>query len=397
MTENKIQNRYLILAIGACVQFTYGIAYVWSVFQPYAIKKFSLDTSAANQPFGLLLGLFAIGNLTGGYLQKKLNTTFIIYIGSTVMCLGLLATAYVPVDKPWLLNITYGCFTGFGCGCAYNTLLATMQKWFPDKRGMVTGIIVCSAGLFGLIMNPIANHFLEVSDFTTAMVVVAGILFVICVTCGWVIKTPPAGYMADYKPIKIPTTSKQYTVRDMVRTKQYYILAITFMLAVPAYFLINPMLMSLGVERGLTTKIALLGVMLVSIMNTTGRLVTPWLSDRIGRKLLLMFLFLFSTFSISLLTIASGNGFLILVSCIAFTYGGFMGMYPTVSADYFGVKNAGINYGVVMLGYAMSSIGCPYLVRAVQTMPMGTAFSFVIAAGANVVGFILLLGLKKPE
>ncbi|MDD3172986.1 MAG: MFS transporter, partial [Herbinix sp.] len=108
-------------------------------------------------------------------------------------------------------------------------------------------------------------------------------------------------------------------------------------------------------------------------------------------------LFLFNTISISFLTIASGNLFLILVSCVAFAYGGFMGMYPTISADYFGVKNAGMNYGVVMLGYAISSIGCPYLVRAVHTMPMGTAFSFVIAAAANIIGFLLMLGLKKPE
>jgi MFS transporter, OFA family, oxalate/formate antiporter len=397
MTTDKIKNRYIILAFGACVQFCYGIAYVWSMFQPYAITKYSLDTSAANQPFGIMLGVFAIGNLIGGFLQKKLNATFLIYVGSTIMCLGLFATAYVPVDKPWLLNITYGVIVGLGCGIAYNTLLATMQKWFPDKRGMVTGIIVCSAGLFGLIMNPIAQHFLVTGGFTIAMTVVAGSLYVICISCAWVIKAPPKGYMEDYRPVNIPTTSKQYTIREMLGTKQYYIIAFSFMLAVPAYFLINPMLMSLGVDRGLSTGVALLGVMLVSVMNTTGRLTAPWISDRIGRKPLLLFLFLFSTISVSALTIATGNLFLILIACIALAYGGFMGMYPTISSDYFGIKNAGVNYGVVMLGYAICSVGCPYIVRAVKLMPMGTAFSFVIAAAASIVGFILLLGLRKPE
>lgn len=397
MMTDRLRNRYLILALGACVQFCYGIAYVWSMFQPYAIKKYNLDISAANLPFGVMLALFAVGNLTGGFLQRRCRATLLIYIGSTVMCSGLLATAYVPVDKAWLLNVTFGVIVGLGCGIAYNTLLATMQKWFPDKRGMVTGIVVCSAGLFGLIMNPIAQHFLETGGFTIAMTVVAGSLYLICLACGWVIQSPPEGYMTDYRPTKIPMTGKQYQIREMLKTKQYYLIAFSFMFAVPAYFLINPMLMSLGVERGLTTGTALFGVMLVSVMNTSGRLSAPWLSDRIGRKLLLLSLFLLSMLSVLALTVAYGNLFLILIACIALAYGGFMGMYPTISSDYFGIKNAGVNYGVVMLGYAACSVICPYIVRAVKVMPMGTAFSFVIAAVANVLGFILILRLKKPE
>ncbi len=397
MTNTKIPNRYVILIFAACVQFCYGIAYVWSIFQPYAIQKYNLDTSSANLPFGIMLGVFTFGNLAGGYLQKKLPVRLLILGGSAVLCLGLFLSAYVPVSHPWLLNITYGCITGFGCGVAYNTMLATMQKWFPDKRGMVTGIIICSAGLFGLIMNPIANSILEQRGFKTAMVSVAAILFLICFTLGWFIKTPPIGYKSDVRPKNIPVTSKQYTMAMMIRTKQYYILTITFMLAVPAYFLMNPMLMSLGKERGLSTGLALFGVMLVSVLNTTGRLVTPWLSDRIGRKNLLLFLFLFNMMAIAFLTVAKGDLFLIFISCIAFSYGGFMGMYPTISSDYFGMENAGMNYGIVMIGYAISSIGCPYLVRAVQGTSMGTAFSFVIAAIASVVGFLLMISLKKPE
>ncbi len=397
MTKTKENNRYLILVMGTLVQFCYGIAYVWSVFQPYAKDRFSLDTSAANLPFGLLLGLFAVGNLAGGYLQKKWNVTLLILCGSMIMCLGLLATAYVPVDRPWLINITFGCITGFGCGCAYNTLLATLQRWFPDKRGMVTGIIICAAGMFGLIMNPIANHILEIYGFTTAMTAVAGILLTICLLCGWAIKAPPEEDREGCRPAHIPAADRQYGIKDMLRTKQYYILAVTFALAVPAYFLINPMLMSLGMERGLSTGAALTGVMLVSVMNTAGRLLMPWISDFTGRKPILMFLFLFNTVTISLLTISDGYPFLILISCIALAYGGFMGMYPTVSADYFGSRNAGMNYGVVMLGYALSSIGCPYLVRLVAKLPMGTAFSFIIAAAASILGFLLLLALKKPD
>lgn len=383
--------------MGTLVQFCFGLAYVWSVFQPYVKERFTLDTSGANLPFGIFLGVFTIGNLVGGYLQKKWNITLIILSGSVLMCLGLLATAYVPLDQPWLINITFGCIAGFGCGCSYNTLLATLQRWFPDKRGLVTGIVVCAAGLFGLIMNPIANYILITYDYTTAMTAVAAILLTICLSCGWAVKAPDKEYKLDYKPGNVDSMDKQYSMGEMIKTKQYYIIAITFMLAVPAYFLMNPMLMSLGVERGLSRGVALLGVMMVSIMNTTGRLFMPWISDFIGRKNVLLALFCINIIAISLLTISTGYLFLGLVSCIALSYGGFMGMYPTISADYFGTKNAGMNYGVIMIGYALSSISCPYLVKLVDKTTMGTGLSFVIAAIASVLGFLLVLRLKKPR
>ena len=396
MKEHK-NYRYLLLIMGACVQFCCGIAYMWSVFQPYAIKKYTLDTSAANLPFGILLGVFVLGNLAGGMLQKKWNVRWIILTGAAIMCLGLFATAFVPVSNPWLLNVTFGCMAGFGCGVTYNTVLATLQRWFPDKSGLVTGIIICSAGLFGLVMNPIANKLLGEYGFRTAMAIVAGILFIISILAGFFIKAPQEHYLEQFLSENETAVKKQFSTEEMVRTKQYYIVAITFALAVPSYFLMNPMLMSLGVERGLSTGTALIGVMLVSVMNTTGRLVMPWISDRIGRKAVLQVLFALNIVTVLLLTITSGFGFLVLVSCIALFYGGFMGMYPTINADFYGTKHAGVNYGIVMLGYAISSISCPYLVRAVAKSSMGISLSFVIAAVASGLGFLLILMLKRPE
>ena len=389
--------RYLLLVMGACVQFCCGIAYMWSVFQPYAIKKYALDTSAANLPFGILLGVFVFGNLAGGILQKKWNVRLIILIGAVIMCFGLFATAFIPVQNPWLLNITFGCLAGFGCGLTYNTVLATLQRWFPDKSGLVTGIIICSAGLFGFVMNPIANKMLELYGFRTAMATVAMILFIISMFAGVFIKAPTKDYLEKFSEKNDIAIKKQFTTKEMVHTKQYYIVAITFALAVPSYFLMNPMLMSLGMERGLNAKTALLGVMLVSIMNTIGRLSMPWISDKLGRKVVLQVLFAMNIITVLLLIIATGYAVLVLVSCIALYYGGFMGMYPTLNADFFGTKNAGVNYGVVMFGYAISSIFCPYLVRAVAKSSMGISLSFVIAAVASGLGFLLILMLNRPE
>jgi OFA family oxalate/formate antiporter-like MFS transporter len=203
--------------------------------------------------------------------------------------------------------------------------------------------------------------------------------------------------MADYNRLNNQSPKKQYTIKEVLRTSQYYLITFSMMLAVPAYFLISPMLMTLGTERGLSETTALAGVMIVAVMNTSGRLLAPWISDKLGRKNVLLGLFLLNMVSILTLTVAGNYIFLITVSLVGFSYGGFMGMYPTITSDYFGMLHNGINYGAVMVGYGISSISCPYLVKAVQASSMGTVLSFIIAAIASVGGFILILFIKNQN
>jgi OFA family oxalate/formate antiporter-like MFS transporter len=389
--------RYVILIAGVFIQFCYGLAYVWSIFQPYVLDTFQMDAGSASLPFGIFLACFSLGNITGGLLQKKLSSTLLIISGSFIMCLGLIFSSFIPLDQGSLLNLTYGVISGFGCGIAYNTSVATVQKWFPDKRGLVTGMLICSTGSFGLIMNPFAKSVLSESGFFAGIRMVGISLFVITMIFGWFIRKPAPDYMADYSGSATKAIQKQYTIGEVLRTKQYYFITLSMMLAVPAYFLINPMLMTLGAERGLSETTALLGVMIVAVMNTAGRLLAPWISDKLGRKNVLLSLFVLNMASILTLTVANNYFFLVIVSLVGFSYGGFMGMYPTITSDYFGILHNGINYGAVMVGYGIASISCPYLVKAVQASSMGTVLSFVIAAIASVGGFVLVLFIKKQE
>lgn len=395
--KNPKSYRYLILIAGILIQFCYGLAYVWSMFQPYALSEFKMDAGSASLPFGIFLACFSIGNVTGGLLQRKFSSVLLIISGSFIMCMGLFLSSFVPLSHGSLVNITYGLISGFGCGIAYNTSVATVQKWFPDKRGLVTGMMICSTGSFGLILNPFVKGVLTTSGFSAGMRMVGITLFVITMIFGWFVKRPTADYMPEYNGTGANSLQKQYTISEVLRTKQYYFITLSMMLAVPAYFLINPMLMTLGAERGLSETAALLGVMIVAVMNTLGRLLAPWVSDKLGRKNVLLSLFVLNMASILTLTVAGNYFFLVVVSLVGFSYGGFMGMYPTITSDYFGMLHNGINYGAVMAGYGLASISCPYLVKAVQASSMGTVLSFVIAAIASIGGFVLVLFIKRQE
>lgn len=400
---NKQKNRYLLLFAAAIVNFSYGSAYIWTVFQPAAKEKFGLQDGDANRPFNIFMGFFVLGNILGGKFQQKFGTKKTVLGGSFLMCLGFLLTAFVPDHLPILISFTYGIMGGMGAGAAYNALIAGTQKWFPDKRGMVTGIIICTVGAPGLIMTPILNTCIDSYGFSTSMMIVALIYFVICFGLGWMVDAPPQGYaekilFANEEPKDMGTASditrilpKQFTTKEALKTKQYYLIAGAMMLAVPAYFLINPMMMSLGVDRGLSTALAITGVMISSILNICGRLVAPWVSDKLGRKTMLIILFSISMASVLTLIIAQGYLFMLCVALVSFSYGGFFGIFPVIVVDYFGFQYSGMNYGMVMIGYGCVSILCPSIVS------MGIGISFVVAGIACVLGMICTLLLHPPR
>lgn len=394
--------RYLILIIAALVNFPTGSAAIWSIFQPYAKEMYQLEAGSANQPFSVYMAAFVIGNIVGGQMQKKYRPGNIVRMGCGLMVVGFAATAFVPVTMPALISVTYGLIGGLGAGAAYNVIIATISKWFPDKKGMATGIIVCMVGANGFVMSPICNSLLNCYGFSKAILTVAILYAIVMLAGSVVVVNPPEEYMtvgqcADKEGASHETlvqknassnAKKDYTAGEMVRTGKFYMVAGAMAFGTTAYFLINPMVKSLGMERGLTEVMAVSTVMLVSVMNCAGRLIIPSLSDRFGRKVMLIVLFLVTMGAVLGLTMAGGLPYMLLAGVIAFGYGGFFGIFPVVVSDQFGTRNSGLNYGIVMIGYGIVCLICPYLVN------IGVSFAFGAAAVACVVGMILTLKLK---
>ena len=174
---------------------------------------------------------------------------------------------------------------------------------------------------------------------------------------------------------------KQYRPQEMLRTKVYYVVSITMALAVPAYVLVNPLMMSLGMERGLSGAQALMGVTLASAANIVGRFAMPWLSDKVGRKSVIRGMYIAAAVAVIGLIRADGGLFVLLISVVCLVYGGVVSVFPVVVSDHFGLKYQGINYGAVLIGYGLVSILCPYLLEG-----MGLEISFLAAGIACVAG-----------
>ena len=381
----KIQSRYVILIIASIVNFVHGNPYIWTVFQPYVREEYGLSLAASSQPFTIIIGIFAVGNMIGGFLQHKIGAKSTILAGSAVMCGGFFLAAIAPYDMPWLISAGYGVLGGLGSGCAFSMLVAVPQAWFPDKRGLVTGITIGVVGISGVLMNPLCDYVLAVHGYRTAMMMVT-VIYLVLSTGAFLIEEPSKEYIDQMEPEMTKNALgnvRQYTTREMLKTRTYYIISIVMALAIPAYVLVNPLMKSLGIERGLSNSQALMGVLIASFANIVGRFVAPWTSDRMGCKTIIRVMYVISMVSILTLTVARGGLFVFLISLVCMVYGGVVSVFPVLVAEKFGMKYQGMNYGAIMLGYGIASVLCPYLLELV-----GQEMSFVIAGIACAVGLL---------
>ena len=375
----KINNRYIILVIASLVNFVHGNPYIWTVFQPYVRAEYGLSLAGSSQPFNIIIGIFAIGNMVGGFFHHKIGAKKTILAGSFVMCVGFFLAAIAPHDMPWLISLGYGALGGLGSGCAFSLLVAVPQAWFPDKRGLVTGITIGVVGVSGVIMNPICDAVLAAKGYRFAMMMVTIIYAALSAMAIFIEEAP----QSDNNKIDTAQVQHQYTTREMMKTKMFYVITVVMALVIPAYVLVNPLMKSLGMERGLTNSQALTGVVIASFANIVGRFAAPWLSDKVGCKRVIQVLYALATVSILGLLVAKGLLFIILISAICLVYGGVVSVFPVLTAEHFGMKYQGMNYGAVMLGYGFVSILCPALLDAV-----GQNTAFMIAGVACMLGLL---------
>ena len=379
-----IKNRYFILFIASMVNFVHGNPYIWTVFQPYVKAEYDLSVAASSQPFTIIIGIFAVGNIIGGYLQHKIGAKKTILWGSLVMCIGFFLAAIAPRDMAWLVSAGYGALGGLGSGCAFSMLVAVPQAWFPDKRGLVTGITIGVVGVSGIIMNPLCDYVLALRGYRFSMIMIT-VIYVILSLGALFIEEAPQEITDQVKQEEDLEGQKCYTTAEMIRTKTFYLISLVMALVVPAYVFVNPLMKSMGMERGLTNSQALLGVMIASVANIIGRFLAPWISDKIGCKKVMKAMYVLAAGSVFGLIFAAGILFVIFISFVCMVYGGMVSVSPVWVSEKFGMKYQGMNYGVALVGYGIISILCPYLLDM-----SGQTMAFIIAGICSLVGVIVM-------
>ena len=411
----KKQGIYPVIA-AIMIQLTLGIAYIWSVFQTgIANSIFDGNNAAAGLTFSLLLAMLTLGSVIGGKLAVRFNTRIVVFIGGIILSSGFFLASFVSPGNGWMLWLTYGIMGGIGMGFTYSTTIACAQKWFPHKKGLISGIIVSALGFGGVVFTPLVERLINafgagvegVGELNTFMVLSA-IFLIVCSIGSIFLKNPPDGYVpigaalkgaaASANATAIPKEVKSLTTTEMLKTPQFYLILLTFMLACMGGLMMINFAKPIALDKGLA-EAATIGVIAISITNSFGRLFWGMISDKLGRINTILVL-LAGTAVLSLfVNITTGYWVFFLIALIGFFYGGIVGTFPSLTADLFGSKHMAANYGFVLLGFGAGAIISSQIAgyyKNIAADNINLMFpAFLIASCCAAVGIFLMFVLKK--
>jgi len=390
MTSNK--KGITVLVTGSIMQLFLGILYVWSVFVNPVSEFYGWEISGVKLTSSFMLCFFVFGILAGGKLHLKLGSDKVVLGGGLLLAFGMLTTAFLPANAAWLMYITYGIIGGFGVGSAYNAIICAAQKWYPNKRGFATGIVVCAFGLSTVVFAPLIKTLIAQFDLQKTFLILAGAFFIATLALFKFIRLPDESAPAA-APSPALLAKRQYVVSETIKTKEFHLIALSLAVATAPFFILNPSFISYADARGVP-EFGTIIVMMTGVANACGRLTIPLLSDKIGREKAVMAVLFLTSICAFVLCFAQGFLFIATVLITAFCFGGLPGLYSVISSDYFGIKNAGANYGAVMMGFALSALTFPMIIGLINNDTTKFITLSVMAAG-GVVLIILLMTFKK--
>ena len=402
MDTQKRQGLFAVIAAVA-IQLNLGVAYIWSVFQTgIAIRLFGGDHAAAGLVFSLMLAVLTVGMIIGGRLAIRYSYRLVVLAGGILLSAGFFLSSFVTANNAWLIWVTYSVIGGIGNGFCYTTTIACAQKWYPHRKGFVSGIIVSGFGFGGVVFTPIVQNLIGsfggvgVGEARTFMVL-SVVFLIVCVAGSFFQKVPPEGYMLD-KVSASAAAVKSYSPGEMVKTPQFYLATVAFTLAIMGGLMMITFAMPIAIARGLET-VAALGVMAIAMFNSLGRLFWGGVSDKLGRVNTLILL-LIGTAVLSLLVNAvSGYWIFLVIALIGFCFGGILCNYPPLTADLFGPKFMATNYGFVMLGFGVGAIVSTQVAGYYKNLAEHDISlmypAFVVASSCAAAAILMMLALKR--
>ena len=411
----KRQRIYPVIAAIA-IQFTLGTAYIWSVFQTGVANSIFLGedggaNAAAGLTFSLLLALLTLGSVIGGKLAVRFNTRIVVFAGGLILSTGFFLSSFVTPGYGWVLWVTYGVMGGIGMGFTYSTTIACAQKWFPHKKGLISGIIVASLGLGGVAFTPLVEHMIvafgggvEGAGELISFRVLSLIFLMVCSIGSLFLKNPPDGYMSDVMSVKTAAASetKNYTTAEMLKTPRFYLILITFMLACMGGQMMMGFAKPIANAKDLAA-VAAIAVLSITLMNSVGRLFWGMISDKLGRTNTVLVLLSGATVLPLFVNAVTGYWVFALIALFGFFYGGVIGTFPSLTADLFGAKHMATNYGCVLLGFGAGAIismqvGGYFMDVVKESNDINRIFpAFIIASCCAVIGIVLMLVLKRMQ
>lgn len=397
---SKIDKAMRILIAGFCINLCLGILYAWSVFNKALVSEWGWSAADASSPYAIATITFSICLLVAGILQDRMGPRNILILGAALTGLGMIASSFA--QSVLMLNITFGVITGAGIGFGYACLSPSAMKWFhPSKKGMVNGLIAAGFGLAAVYLAPLTSSLIGQMGISSAFMVLGVGVLIIAVPLAATINNPPAGYVPAEPKVKAGKTPVQVkkaadiSWKAMLKTPQFYSLWIMYAFAAAAGLMIIGNITNIAsVQANLPNAVYLAS--LLAIFNSGGRIAAGILSDKIGGVRTLMLAFILQGVNMVMFSTFTSEFMLIIGTAVAAVgYGTLLAVFPSLTAEYYGLKNYGTNYGVLYTSWGIGGAIGAAIVG--YSMTHGGGYNLAYTISAAMMGVCVVLSfITKP-
>lgn len=384
----KTPNRWLILGAAIITNLCLGAGYAWSVFQSALLEvnaPLNWTQSQTSVAFSISFAMVPVGMIIFGPKVDRQGPKKFVFLGGILFGLGMFLTGFAKTLP--ILYLTYGLILGLGIGAAYGAATSVAVKWFPDRKGLAGGLTAAGFGLGPLIVGPIATALIESMGVYNSFKVFGVVLLVIICLCSTVMVKEPGETTEN---TQVAAHGKNY--KEMMKESSFWLLWTIYILGATGGMMIIGTAASISNQYQLVAESTFL-VMLVSIANSLGRVFWGIVSDKIGRYPTVIAMFAAIVIGLIMAVIFAGPGSIMAIlgiMMVALSFGGFLGSFPGITAENWGVANSGTNYGWMFTAYGVAAIAGPQIGSQIAEANNGDyKLAFFIIIGMSIVGILL--------
>lgn len=394
--DSKSTKRWLIVLGTVIMQMGLGTIYTWSLFNAHLVTKFGWELNSVSITFSITSFALAFATLFAGKLQDRFGLRRLTATAGIVLGLGLILSS--QANSLFMFYLLVGVIVGFADGTAYITSLSNLIKWFPNNKGLISGVSVGAYGTGSLIFKYINGGLIDSVGVSNAFMYWGLIVMGMIVIGSLLVREAPvqaAPAPAGSTTAAVMSSPKDYTVKEMLRTKEAYLLFIIFFTACMCGLYLIGIVKDIGVQlAGLDVQTAASAVAMIAIFNTAGRLILGALSDKMSRLKLVGASLAVTAAAMLTLSYATLNFglFFTCVAAIAFCFGGNITVFPAIVSDFFGLKNHSKNYGIVYQGFGIGALSGSFIAVFLG----GFKPTFVIFGLLCLLACIIAISLKPP-
>lgn len=394
-------NRWWRVVGGLLMNMALGTLYGWSVFVAPLEERFGWSRAETSMVFTIAVIVFALSFVLAGRIQDKYGPMPCSLTGGILVSLGFFLCAYTTSLN--YLFICFGVIGGLGNGFGYATPIPVMAKWFPDRRGLAIGLAVGGYGAGSAIFGPLAQlKLIPAYGLPTTFQILGAIFFVMTMIGAFLLRNPPAGFRpAGWSPAAANSAAavRQFTPGEMLRTRTFYLMWAGYALGCAAGLMVISQLVPFARSAGIAAaSLTTMTLVVGAAGNASGRILSGWMSDKLGRINVLRTMIGLCVVAMPALYAAGGNVVLLYaaVFVVYWCYGTQLSVNGVAAADFWGTKNAGINYGILFTAWGVAGILGPRIGGVLYDRYQNYQAAFYSASALALIALLCVLGARRP-